>query len=99
MEVLKFFILDSICGDALEDEINVAATELGYGVRIDRSTDCNVTTLPRDYDGYLIHLSDTSEEAVSELRKEQPWSKIFGVSGGGPGRENPKRFRWALPDY
>ena len=32
-----------------------------------------------------MHLSDTSEEAIRELRKEQPWSKIFGVTGGMKG--------------
>lgn len=81
MEVLKFFILDSTCGKAIENIIRDTATELGYKVRIDLSTNFEVTRLPRDYDGYLIHLSNTSEEAIMELREEQPWSKIFGLSG------------------
>ena len=83
MEALKFFILDSKAGEALEGMIRNAAEELKYEVRTKLSTEPELPRLPRDYDGYLIHLSNTSEEAVRELREEQPWSKIFGIFGGG----------------
>jgi len=83
MEALRFFILDSKVGEALEGMIRIAAEELEYNVRTKLSTEPELARLPRDYDGYLIHLSNTSEEALRELREEQPWSRIFGISGAG----------------
>lgn len=33
--------------------------------------------LPQGYDGYWLHYSQTSLEAIEELKKEQPWSPII----------------------
>ena len=42
--------------------------------------------LPEEYDGYWIHFSMTSPEALTELRRKQPWTQIL-VSSKGDSRE------------
>jgi len=39
--------------------------------------------LPRDYDTYILHLSDINVKDLEDLRREQPWSWIYGISGAG----------------
>jgi hypothetical protein len=87
MDALRIFILDSKAGKTLVDMIEGAAEELQCEVEITLSTEPKRLTLPRDYDGYLIHLSDTSEGAIRNLREGQSWSKIFGISGSGINQE------------
>lgn len=87
MEKLNFFILDSKSSkvdkseELLDWAIRTTAKESGLDVKIDFSRESGIESLPRDYDGYLIHLSDVSEEAINELKNDQPWSKIFGILG------------------
>lgn len=38
--------------------------------------------IPKDYDIYILHLSEISLNDLKELRKKQPWSWIYGHSGG-----------------
>jgi len=33
--------------------------------------------IPEGYDLYLLHISNTEEDAIKELRERQPWSKIL----------------------
>ena len=43
-----------------------------------------VNPLPRNYDGYLLHLSQVdTEKDLPNLRREQPWSFIYGIEGQG----------------
>jgi len=42
----------------------------------------NSGKIPRDYDAYVIHLSEISFDDLKKLREEQPWSWIYGISGG-----------------
>ena len=44
-------------------------------------------SLPKNYDLYLIHLQHTSEEALKELKQEQPWSKVIGAAALAPNDE------------
>ena len=41
---------------------------------------CNLH-LPRGFDLYLIHFSETSIEAIQELKEIQPWCNISIVTG------------------
>ena len=52
--------------------------------------------LPEGYDVYILHLSDTSEEAITELRKDQPWSWIYGISGAVT--SEPEKITESLED-
>ena len=33
--------------------------------------------LPKNYDLYMLHAGRTEIDAIQELKREQPWSKIF----------------------
>ena len=83
MDSIKFLILDSKAGKYLEEMFDMAVEDLDTPVKITLAPPRKLAHLPKGYDGYLIHLSDTSEEAIEELRKAQHWCKIFGIFGGG----------------
>lgn len=83
MKAIKFYILDSKTGNSLEKMITIIAKKLDMPIQIDTSNDSHVDYLPRDYDGYLLHLSNTSEEAIQNLKEQQPESKIYGITGCG----------------
>ncbi len=38
--------------------------------------------IPRGYDAYILHLSQTSKESIADLRKKQPWCLIYVMTGG-----------------
>jgi len=38
--------------------------------------------LPEGYDCYVLHPSDTSEEAITELRERQPGCSVVALRGG-----------------
>jgi hypothetical protein len=81
MVQLKFLILDSMCGKAQKEALET----VGKSLKINLTTRLILNSkgngkIPRDYDGYLLHLSDTSKERIIELREAQPWCKIFGMS-------------------
>ncbi len=78
----KLFILDS--GDTkirllfkkYEEELEIKETTDPIWLRGNGK-------LPRDYDAYILHLSDINFRDLEDLRKEQPWSWIYGISGAG----------------
>src|SRR3989338_1463628 len=43
----------------------------------------DIRRVPRDYDTYILHLSDIDMKDLEDLRREQPWSRIYGLSGRG----------------
>lgn len=49
--------------------------------------------LPRNYEAYLLHLSDINLRDLEDLRKEQPWSWIFAIFGGGTRSITPEERR------
>jgi hypothetical protein len=84
----KVFILDSHCGvDGVGLALIQTARNMGMELGKDLEMRCSEDKdkyrreLPKDYDIYLIHPSDTSEEALIDLRREQPWSNIVCISG------------------
>jgi len=40
-----------------------------------------ITTIPRGFDAYLLHLSYIDLKDLESLRKEEPQSWIYGISG------------------
>jgi len=56
----------------------------GRDIQIDIGSDFLVVreNLPADYDLYLLHPRDTSEEAVQRIKETQEWSSIMALGGG-----------------
>lgn len=79
---LKIFILENELGKELDWHINSIAKKFKYKIKTKFSTEEKLLHLPKDYDSYILHLSNTTEESIRKLRKEQPWCKIFGMTGG-----------------
>ncbi len=74
----RIFISDRECGEDLKEMISwCAKNELEIKVY----NESVLRNIPQDFDLYLIHLSETTEEALENLRKEQPWCKIVGIRG------------------
>lgn len=78
---LKLFILDEECGEDLKFGMQFISERLNYNLEINLSDEEKLLNFPKDYDGYLVHFSQTSEEALISLRIKQPWCKIFVMSG------------------
>ncbi len=79
---ISLFILDDIAkyNSAVEDYTNYARS-ICPEINIQFQYNNLSPHLPKGYDGYVLHLSQTTEEEIIELRESQPWSKIFGISG------------------
>ena len=84
----RIFILDSHSGfDGVGLGLIQTARDMGMELNKDLELMCcedenkYQRELPKDFDVYLIHPSDTSEEALIDLRKEQPWSHVFCITG------------------
>ena len=54
---------------------------IGKDIEVQVSEERYVHTVPRGYDAYLVHFSNVRLNDILDLRQEQPWSKIVGVSG------------------
>lgn len=83
MEKIRLFIRATSAARSLEQIIVGVAENLGIDMAVQTSCEMGVYELPRGYDGYLIHLSDTTERDIQALKQDQPWSKIFGLTGCG----------------
>jgi hypothetical protein len=81
METKIFLLNSNSSGEANALDLHDVAKSLDYDVDIDFSQEPTLK-LPRDYDIYVLHASDTTEEAIAELKREQPWSMLFGLLGG-----------------
>lgn len=77
----KLFIADS---GGLEGHCAVlSATGRIREIQAKAAMEYPVLRIPRDYDGYLLHLSDINVNDLQDLRKEQPWSWIYSITGAG----------------
>ena len=79
---LKFFILDSAIGNTTAKILKTTAEFNKIPINVEVSMNKNTFKLPKGYDSYLIHLSDTCIVAIEELKIAQPWSKVYAASGG-----------------
>jgi hypothetical protein len=77
--ILENLMLAEDIGYLLEDEAKEK-----YKIKIKTDISPNFKTrIPQDYDIYFLHLSQINLRDLEDLRKEQPWSYILGMSGGG----------------
>ena len=94
MAKIKIFVLDSKSeARYYRMGINNAALQLGMKIGSDielQIREEDVDRIPRDYDIYIIHFSNAKLEDIKALRREQPWSIIAGISGGGVLRQDPE---------
>ncbi|MDO8563979.1 MAG: hypothetical protein Q7R87_03140 [Nanoarchaeota archaeon] len=87
----KILVLDSKAGEGhkemLETVLEMHEMETGNktSIKIDNVRGQGIAMrLPRDYDGYLLHLSQVeTRRDLPSLREEQPWSFIYGIVGQG----------------
>jgi len=78
----KIFIMDSRGrGSAMVDALRAVSEDLGIGADIQFSGR-KETRLPRDFDTYILHLSDLHIPDFYELTDSQPWSRFLGLCGG-----------------
>ncbi|MDD5651192.1 MAG: hypothetical protein PHF86_12385 [Candidatus Nanoarchaeia archaeon] len=78
---LKLFILDSDNGEDIKFGMESISERLNYKLKVNLCEEDKLSNFPKDYDGYFVHLSQTSEKALISLREKQPWCKIFITSG------------------
>jgi len=52
----------------------------GDGIKIDKKSFREVENIPRGYDVYFLHLPEINIDDLKELREEQQWSWIYGIS-------------------
>ena len=76
MTLKKVFILDGPA-ESMEKIIRNHYEEGNLEIRSSDSDTEFRRHLPETYDLYLLHLSNTKEEAIRELKEMQPWCKIF----------------------
>lgn len=82
----KLFILDNKCVEKTKSIIENLVRLLDYkelDLEIKTSKEEIINYLPRDYDVYILHLSNINEKDLENLRNEQPWSWIYGLTGKG----------------
>jgi hypothetical protein len=74
----RIFILETgVFPVHIENNIKVYAKEGGLDFYLETSEQSYRRHLPEGYDLYLLHPLHTEEEAIKEIRRNQPWSKIF----------------------
>lgn len=98
MAEIRVFVLDSKCGrnvhgPSLGWAAEALGKRVGKDIEIRISEERMMVNLPRDYDLYLLHLSNTTEQAILDLREDQPWSRIDGVTGA---TDLPEQLRSAV---
>lgn len=80
MTKIRFYILDDKLGEEYKLHLDESKKKMG----IEATIHCGkipFKRLPRDYDGYYLHLSNTTEQEIESLREDQPWCKIFTRTG------------------
>lgn len=77
----RLFILDRQLGGNWKNLFEATAKYSKKDVEIVLSREGRLEHIPKDFDAYFLHLSETSEEAIKELREEQPWSWIYCRTG------------------
>jgi len=79
----KVFVLDSQgVGKIIEDIYSVAKTlELEIKVRSSEEEQCR--NLPKDFDYYILHISNIDEADLKRLKEKQSFSYFFGITGCG----------------
>lgn len=82
----KLFVLGVGCMGMFADDIKFLIGDYceksGDKIRVDIYIEKGLEKLPEDYDIYLLHLRDIDNlDQLEIIKQEQPWSKIFAVSG------------------
>ncbi|MCL5795731.1 MAG: hypothetical protein M1338_05265 [Patescibacteria group bacterium] len=82
----KVFILDlkDNNGELIYDTITNWIVEHGLAKELSATwhhETCHLH-LPESFDLYIVHVSDTSLEAMEEIKRLQPWCKVVGITGG-----------------
>ncbi|MFA6023130.1 MAG: hypothetical protein WC781_03505 [Candidatus Pacearchaeota archaeon] len=86
----KVFILDKDKGKLEEASLKVTMTVINaeYIHENEEKIKLNVTLeeikrrdLPLGYDIYLIHTSNIADGGIEELRRKQPWCRIYAITG------------------
>ena len=80
----KVFVGDSRSGDDIGEMVKGVAERMDLSICLEVSMHYNITRLPKDYDLYVLHLSDVDEANVHELRSEQPYSYFVALRGMPP---------------
>jgi len=75
----KILIVNAVNGELMKEILESEHTNLEVSCR-DYSKRPSVA---RGYEGYIIHLSETTPNELQDLRNEQQWSWIFGETGQG----------------
>jgi len=81
---LSFFILEAELDDSLRESLLGHAELKKIKAKVVCSGEDFLHVLPEGHDGYILHLSQTNERAIHNLREAQPWGKIYGISGASP---------------
>jgi hypothetical protein len=66
--------------EGLAEDITAIAKDMIIEMEIN-FTEESGSRIPRDYDIYFLHLSDTNAQDFIALREEQSWSYIVGLTG------------------
>ncbi len=79
----SILILDNLNAECLKAALLAAADKYGLDreINIDISRDSCLRHLPINYDLYLLHFSNTTIEAINELKEMQLWSIVIVISG------------------
>ena len=81
MKNKRLFLLDDYrVADSLGKLIRYKGEKDNLEVRVCK-TNFKINKIPRDFDVYIPHLSFIDERDLEDLRKEQPWSWIYGRTG------------------
>ncbi|MBT3814825.1 hypothetical protein HOE37_03505 [Candidatus Woesearchaeota archaeon] len=82
----KVYLVDSSrVGEKIAGSLRLASDETNIPIELRVSHQLRVDRLPRDYDLYVLHLSNVGFDDVRQLKEEQPWSYFIAISrGGGP---------------
>jgi hypothetical protein len=74
----RIFILETReFPEKIKEDLKLYGYERELSFRSSISKSSFRKNLPEDFDLYLLHISNTDEEAIEELRRKQSWSKIF----------------------
>ncbi len=87
----KVFILDSKDAGNAADAFEGYAEIHGRKIEVKHSHANYMARVPRDYDIYVLHLSNFNFEDLEVLKEEQPWSFIVGITGGDMNPSNAPR--------
>tara|TARA_Y100000310_G_scaffold340918_1_gene438336 strand:- start:942 stop:1286 length:345 start_codon:yes stop_codon:yes gene_type:complete len=96
MEGKKVFYLDTRGGSRITGELISELNSQGET----RFANKRITSIPRDYDLYIIHISDipnmSLERDLDKLKEEQEWSRFVGIGGAATGNGPTGSFAYSF---